>query len=85
MYSLKCDITYKVCLLFQLFYCLQVFWNSTGFLAASTRDSSFEKKIFFFLKSYDHVAAILFFFSFVFLGPHLRHMEVPRLGVQFEL
>ena len=22
-----------------------------------------------------------FFFSFFFLGPHLRHMEVPRLGV----
>ena len=22
-----------------------------------------------------------FFFFFVFLGPHLRHMEVPRLGV----
>ena len=27
-----------------------------------------------------------FFFSFlVFLGPHLRHMEVPRLGVTSEL
>ena len=27
---------------------------------------------------------VLFYFiflSFVFLGPHLRHMEVPRLGV----
>ena len=24
------------------------------------------------------------FFSF-FLGPHLRHMEVPRLGVKLEL
>ena len=23
-----------------------------------------------------------FFFSFVFLGPHWWHMEVPRLGVQ---
>ena len=22
---------------------------------------------------------------FLFLGPHLRHMEVPRLGVQSEL
>ena len=27
----------------------------------------------------------LFFFSFVFLGPYPRHMEVPRLGVQSEL
>ena len=26
-----------------------------------------------------------FFFFFVFLGPHLRHLEVPRLGVQSEL
>ena len=25
------------------------------------------------------------FFSFVFLGPHPRHLEVPRLGVQSEL
>ena len=26
-----------------------------------------------------------FFFFFVFLGPHLLHMEVPRLGVKLEL
>ena len=26
-----------------------------------------------------------FFLSFVFLGPHLRHMEVSRLEVQLEL
>ena len=25
------------------------------------------------------------FFFFVFLGPHLQHMEVPRLGVKLEL
>ena len=25
------------------------------------------------------------FFLFVFLGPHRRHMEVPRLGVESEL
>ena len=33
-------------------------------------------------------AVILFYYSFiyfVFLGPHLRHMEVPRLGVELEL
>ena len=28
---------------------------------------------------------IFFLFLFCFLGPHLRHMEVPRLGVQPEL
>ena len=27
----------------------------------------------------------LFFFFFVFLGPHSGHMEVPRLGVKWEL
>ena len=26
-----------------------------------------------------------FFLSFFFLGPHLRHIEVPRLGVESEL
>ena len=26
-----------------------------------------------------------FFFFFFFLGPHLRHMEVSRLGVKSEL
>jgi len=25
------------------------------------------------------------FFSFCFLGLHLKHMEVPRLGVELEL
>ena len=28
---------------------------------------------------------VFFFFFFAFLGPHLRHMEVPRLGVESEL
>ena len=31
------------------------------------------------------VFVFFFFFFFVSLGPHLRHMEVPRLGVQSEL
>ena len=30
-------------------------------------------------------ADFCFFGLFVFLGPHLQHMEVPRLGVQSEL
>ena len=32
-----------------------------------------------------HLAMGNFFFSFFFLGPHLQHMEVPRLGVELEL
>ena len=27
----------------------------------------------------------IIFFSFVFLGPYLQHMEVPKLGVESEL
>ena len=27
----------------------------------------------------------MYFFIFVFLGPHLRHVEIPRLGVESEL
>ena len=28
---------------------------------------------------------LTYFLFFCFLGPHPRHMEVPRLGVQLEL
>ena len=28
---------------------------------------------------------IIYFFFLVFLGPHLRHIEVPKLGVESEL
>ena len=28
---------------------------------------------------------ILFFFFFVLLGPHVQHMEVPRVGAELEL
>ena len=31
------------------------------------------------------IKKILFFFFFVFLGPHPRHMEVPTLEVKSEL
>ena len=36
---------------------------------------------------YTHCTFFLFLFFglFVFLGPHLQHMEVPRLGVESEL
>ena len=32
-----------------------------------------------------HFYFILFIYLFCFLGLHLRHMEVPRLGVELEL
>ena len=28
---------------------------------------------------------LLLIFFFVFLGPHLEHIEIPRLGVELEL
>ena len=31
------------------------------------------------------IIIIIIVLCFCFLGPHLRHMEVPRLGVQLEL
>ena len=31
------------------------------------------------------ILAITFFFFFFFSGPQLRHLEVPRLGVNLEL
>ena len=31
------------------------------------------------------IPMLVFFFFFGFLGPHPRHMEVPRRGVSFEL
>ena len=37
--------------------------------------------LFYFLFIYDYY----YFLSFVFLGLHLRHMEVLRLGVKLEL
>ena len=30
------------------------------------------------------IIIIIIILSFVFSGPHLRHMEVPRLGVESE-
>ena len=32
-----------------------------------------------------HFIFLIYFILFVFLGSHLWHMEVPRLGVQFKL
>ena len=41
------------------------------------------------LQSQDYIYADIYFFAclfvFAFLGPHLQHMEVPRLGVESEL
>ena len=35
--------------------------------------------------TYNRMSCVLFFFFFVFLGPHPWHMEGPRLGVESEL
>ena len=32
-----------------------------------------------------YLGAVKFFFFLVFLGPHLWHVEVPKLGVESEL
>ena len=38
----------------------------------------------FFIQEYD-LEIVLSLFFFCFLGPHLQHMKVPRLGVELEL
>ena len=35
--------------------------------------------------SYKEQVFYLFYLFFVFLGPHLQQMEVPRLGIESEL
>ena len=39
----------------------------------------------FFFCSISLFCSFLFYFIFVFLGPNLRYMEIPSLGVQSEL
>ena len=37
------------------------------------------------MNSFSFLFLFFLFFFFCFLGPHLRHMEIPRLGVKLEL
>ena len=53
---------------------LKVSFFKAGFESSSFYGS--EMDLFLFL---------LFFFFFFFLGPHLWHMEAPRLGISSEL
>ena len=43
----------------------------------------FQTMFYFNLNIYHEILFLLFFF--VSLGPHLRHMEIPRLGIKSEL
>ena len=52
-------------------------WGSNSYLCSDPSHCG-QILLFFFLFS-------LFVCLFVFLGPHPRHMEVPRLGVKLEL
>ena len=52
------------------------FFINHGLRSINNKDS-FDDESFLFI--------CLFFFFFVFLGPHPKHMEVPRLGVEAEL
>ena len=43
-------------------------------------------KILLTLKKHDRALSFVGLFYFIFfLGPHLWHMEVPRLGIELEL
>ena len=58
-----------------LFFSIMVYKCKIRIFIASTR-TFYNKPAFFFF---------FCLLSFVFLGPHLWHMEVPRLGVELEL
>jgi len=44
---------------------------------------SYKRKLL--VKSYLCMYVFIYLFTFVFLGPHLQHMEIPRVGVKSEL
>ena len=43
------------------------------------------KLIYMMLPSLPNTTISYLFFLPFFLGPHLRHMEIPRIGVKLEL
>ena len=53
------------------------YYFRSGCLEADTEAGIFVPVSFFWI--------FVYLFVFCFLGPHLQHMEVPRLGVQSEL
>ena len=62
------------------------FWNISERLLNTSRKQNPGDNV---LREQNEVTLLLFlfffFFFFVFLGQHLWHMEVPRLGVESEL
>ena len=61
--------------------------HSSGLTATLWNDQKILPEAFH-LHLHDHTLwsyLFTYFLSFVFLGPHLWHMEVPRLGVESEL
>ena len=67
---------YFVYLLIKSFY-IQVYKNIVLFSPIYLK--------FFFLFQSQHFNCFLFVCLFYFLGPHLWHMEVPKLGIESEL
>ena len=65
----------RYCFLFVCVLCLKPFVGSS-YQTIETKHSrmAYKEAFFFFFLSF-----------FVFLGPYLRHMEVPKLGVKLEL
>ena len=75
-------------------YCSQCFMSSHGFCTPSWISqiwkyySPYKMQIFILIYNGKTIVQQIsgdFFFFFFFLGPHLRHVEVPRLGDKSEL
>ena len=66
--------------------CLSVFKVLQSGLSLSHQQIFIKVKLFLPISSFRSVVSkTSFFFFWVVLGLHLRHMEVPRLGIQLEL
>ena len=71
--------------------CLIPFYFTMGLTGHVVMEKVFWSKFFRssllcnFLSSPYHILLMFLFVCFAVLGPHLQHMEVPRLGVESEL
>ena len=66
--------------------CLTDPTSNVGFRKVLVGESDYDISLFTLIVLIIFIFYFLnFFLFFVFLRPHVRHMEVPRLGVQWEL
>ena len=65
-----------ICLLAFCFFVINTFWNLVDFWLILNPTYKYCTSLFLHF---------IYLFIYLFLGPHLWHVEVPRLGVKLEL